>query len=561
MTIRKAFYFILSFTVVVLSVGCSSFSDVKSGKNKVEHEVKFKILQINDVYKIEGLERGDIGGIARVRTLRKDLEKGGQPVLVLLAGDFLYPSVMSKYLQARPMVDMLNLLDGDPAAFDPYLIVTFGNHEFDNKVPEILCDRIVQSDFRWVASNVRYCSAKRDAGLPFSHRFYNVHDTIVLDIGGALVGIFGLTINSEERDYVEYDYELPERYDAVKKAIDTLKAQGAHMIVALTHQDMEEDESLVSYFPEIDIVVGGHDHSYSKKQVGRTWITKADADARSAIVYDVHISPNAPVGTIPQKVDLNNNTKEEDSVIDKEVDDWMDKLSKRFKDLKNHDLNEPIGHTKHKLEGVETAVRKKETALGNFLTDVIRDKMETDIAFINGGGIRINDDIPANGTITAYDMEGIFYFENNLVDFELTGEELLDILNISVQNVDKGDGRFLQVSGIKFKYHAKSLQGKPGYEVDQKDVSIKHWGESSFTPLVLDKTYTAGSVDYLWEKGYKSGYTIFSQGDKDNNGTSPKRIHTDQSISFRDETKKKIETLSGKMITTDIEGRIKKVCD
>lgn len=563
MTIRQAFHCILLLAIVVHGVGCSSLSDVKSEKNKVEDDVKFKILQINDVYKIEGLERGDIGGIARVRTLRKDLEKEGQPVLVLLAGDFLFPSVMSKYLQARPMVDMLNLLDGDPAAFDPYLIVTFGNHEFEEEDPGILLGRIAQSDFRWVASNVRYCSAKGDAGLPFSHRFNNVHDTIILDIGGALVGIFGLTINSEERDYVAYDYELPERYDAVKRAIDTLKEQGAHMIVALTHQDMEEDESLASYFPEIDIVVGGHDHSYIKKQVGRTWITKADADARSAIVYDVRIPPNAPVGTIPQKVDLNKNTKEEDSVIDKEVDDWMDKLSKKFKDLKKHDLNEPIGHTKYKLEGVETAVRKKETALGNFLTDVIRDKMETDIAFINGGGIRINDDIPANGTITAYDMEGIFYFENKLVDFELTGEELLDILNISVQNVDKGDGRFLQVSGIKFKYHAKSSQGKPVYEVKQEDVVIKHWGESNFTPLSREKTYTAGSVDHLWEKGYKDGYTIFSHDDKVNKGTSPKRIHLDQSISFRDETTETIKKLvkEGKMITTDIEGRITKVSD
>lgn len=116
MTIRQVFHFTLSFTIVVLSVSCSSFPDVKGEKNKAEQEVKLKILQINDVYKIEGLERGEIGGIARMRTLRKELEKEGQPVLVLLAGDFLFPSVMSKYFQARPMVDMLNLLDGDPSA-------------------------------------------------------------------------------------------------------------------------------------------------------------------------------------------------------------------------------------------------------------------------------------------------------------------------------------------------------------------------------------------------------------------------------------------------------------
>src|SRR5688500_10274657 len=70
-----------------------------------------KVLQLNDVYKIEGLEGGQSGGLARVRTLRKHLESDGSPVLVLHAGDALYPSVMSKYLEAKPMVDVLNLLD------------------------------------------------------------------------------------------------------------------------------------------------------------------------------------------------------------------------------------------------------------------------------------------------------------------------------------------------------------------------------------------------------------------------------------------------------------------
>ncbi|MGZ5441862.1 MAG: hypothetical protein ACXW5U_02180 [Thermoanaerobaculia bacterium] len=67
---------------------------------------RFKILQINDVYKIEGLESGKTGGLARVRTLRKHLESDGTPVLVLHGGDVIYPSVMSKYLEARPMIDV-----------------------------------------------------------------------------------------------------------------------------------------------------------------------------------------------------------------------------------------------------------------------------------------------------------------------------------------------------------------------------------------------------------------------------------------------------------------------
>src|SRR5262245_15348521 len=89
----------------------------------------FTILQINDVYRIEGIEGGRKGGLSRVRALRKQLEAEGRPVLVLHAGDMLFPSVMSKFLDARPMVEVLNLLDGDPVTRDPRLVATFGNHE------------------------------------------------------------------------------------------------------------------------------------------------------------------------------------------------------------------------------------------------------------------------------------------------------------------------------------------------------------------------------------------------------------------------------------------------
>src|SRR2546430_14930186 len=78
--------------------------------------------------------------------------------------------------------------------------------------------------------------------------------------------------------------------------------------------------------------------------------------------------------------------------------------------------------------------------------------MHTDVGLINGGAIRINDTVPP-GPLRKYDMEGIFYYPDTLVDFEGTGQQLLDMLNNAVSRADVGEGRFLQVSGIKFTYH------------------------------------------------------------------------------------------------------------
>ncbi|HQZ16404.1 MAG TPA: hypothetical protein PLD86_05965, partial [Vicinamibacteria bacterium] len=91
------------------------------------------LLAINDVYRIEGLQEGTIGGLARVRALRKELEREAPDLLMLHGGDFLFPSFASRMYAGAQMISVLNDLDGDSAAFDPRMFATLGNHEFDQR--------------------------------------------------------------------------------------------------------------------------------------------------------------------------------------------------------------------------------------------------------------------------------------------------------------------------------------------------------------------------------------------------------------------------------------------
>ena len=54
---------------------------------------RFTLLAINDVYRLDGVNSGRDGGLARVRTLRSALESQQGELLFLHAGDFLYPSL------------------------------------------------------------------------------------------------------------------------------------------------------------------------------------------------------------------------------------------------------------------------------------------------------------------------------------------------------------------------------------------------------------------------------------------------------------------------------------
>ncbi|HET8796380.1 MAG TPA: bifunctional UDP-sugar hydrolase/5'-nucleotidase [Thermoanaerobaculia bacterium] len=502
--------------LVLLAAACTTTTTATRTADGPAH---FRILQINDVYKIEGLEGGKSGGLARVRTLRKHLESDGTPLLVLHGGDAIYPSVMSKYLDGKAMIDVMNLLDGDAAKRDERLIVTFGNHEFDNKNPQVLLDRLAESQFVWVGTNTRWCNPACDRVLP------HTTDIVIHEIGGTKVAVFGI-LYPMKKAYEQSTDVIEAALDAVQIA----RGQGARVVIALTHQDMADDVTMLRNVLGIDLVIGGHDHLFLQQRVDGKWITKADADAKSVIVYDVHYEPGRGIRTVPLRVVIDE-TIPKDAGVDARVQTWLAELATKLGG------NETLATTRNLLEGVEPAVRGRETALGNLLTDVARRRMQTDVAVLNGGSIRINDNIPP-GPITKYDMEGIFYYTNTLVAFTATGQQLLDLLRHGVSRADAGDGRFLQVSGVSFAY---SKQGD-SFVVNPEDVKI------GGQPLDPAKQYTVATTDYVYLQGTEDGFDLFSDANR------PPKLNESREADFR----KTVEEFLRNAGTVDVsvEGRI-----
>ncbi len=509
---------------------------------------RFTILQLNDVYRVEGVEGGRSGGLARVRTLRRRLENES-PVLVLHAGDVLGPAVLSRALHSRPMIRTLNLLDGAPAAFDRHLIATFGNHEFDEEWPDLVAARVLESDFAWVSSNVRFRWGRAGPDEPMSKRLRHVHESLVVPLGGLRVGILGLTLGEPTREWLRQAYAAePERDAAVRSALERLARGRADVVVALTHQELADDIRLAERFPEIDLVVGGHDHSFVQQRVGSTWITKSDADATSVVTIEVAMDSDGKVSACPQRIPLDGAVAR-DAVVEGEVEKAFADYDAAQKKANRPPRGTPVARTRELLEGIEPAVRGRETALGNFLADVARETLATDLAFVNGGSIRLNDNIPAGGVLTEYDMDGIFYYDGALVRFPLTGKEIVALLERSVAGAHLAHGRFLQVSGLKFRYHVDLTAQPPRVTVRPGEVLIVRGGTE--VPLEPETKYSVATLEYLWKNGYRDGYELFSAG---KGGTSPTR-DGDGAPSFRQATEEAIKKRAN-LITNGIEGRI-----
>jgi 5'-nucleotidase len=381
-------------------------------------------------------------------------------------------------------------------------------------------------------------------------------DLVVRDLGGIRVGLFSLTLDDEPAPWLAYGFDLAARRATVAESIRRLKDKGATLILPLTHQSLDQDEWLAREFPEIPLILGGHEHIAIDRTLGKTRIVKADADAKTVVRIDVRRSSTGFEIT-PRWLTLDG-AVEPDPQVAAYTTAAIARMGSALRRATGRAIDTVYGSTEGALEGLETAIRTRETALGSFLADVLRQRLGAQIGFLNGGAVRINDDIPGGGRITEYELEGIFYFDNKPAGFELTGQELYELLAKSISQPDLGHGRFLQVSGLRFRYHVHGQGFDRTYTMAPDDVEIGTL-ETGFVPLDLKARYTVASLDYIWENGYRDGYPLFSKGNP-NVGTSPPRFDDPKKpLSWRKITEEAIAALPENRVTTKIEGRIVRV--
>jgi 2',3'-cyclic-nucleotide 2'-phosphodiesterase (5'-nucleotidase family) len=194
-------------------------------------------------------------------------------------------------------------------------------------------------------------------------------------------------------------------------------------------------------------------------------------------------------------------------------------------------------------------VRVRETNLGDLITDIMRQASGSQVALINGGGIRLGI---RKGNITLNDVYAALPFDNYIVAVKLTGREIKEALEHGVSGVELKEGRFPQVSGLSFAYDPKMPMGSRVI-----DISVE--GER----LDPNRTYTVATNDFLAAGG--DGYKLFRDAMKESQNfaitddtiISDKITYNDSGRSLRDVVVDYIK--AKKNITATAEGRIKEV--
>lgn len=275
--------------------------------------------------------------------------------------------------------------------------------------------------------------------------------------------------------------------ETAKELIPELRAQGAQIIIALTHAREPSDIKLAEKTPAglIDLILGGHDHFYSHQIIKNTHVLRSGTDFKQLSYIEACRKANGQPGWDFDIVrrDITRAVPEDEAAIQ-----LVDKLTSSLR----HKLEKPIGYTAVPLDGRFTTVRTKETNLGNFVCDLMRHYYDADCALMASGTVR-GDQIYSPGILLLKDILNCFPFEDPVVVLRISGKAILEALENSVCLVPALEGRFPQVSNIQFAYNPHLA---PGSRVT--------WTKIQEEPLDLNKSYTMATRGYMGRG--KDGY-------------------------------------------------------
>ncbi len=411
-------------------------------------------------------------GFTAVSALKKYCEAAGAQVILLDAGDTLHGLPIATLEKGESVVKLMNMAGYDAMA--P------GNHDFNYGAKRLL-ELKTKMDFPLLSANVTY-KISGERFLP---------DNTIIEKNGVKYGIFGLSTpetayKTNPNNVTEIEFTNP--VEAAKTEVADLEAKDADVIIALAHLGTDKSSEFTSDLVAekvdgIDLIVDGHSHTVfeSGSKVGDTLIVSTGDYTRYIGAVTIDPKGNITAGLV-------NSTVFQET--DKNIDTLLADISAEQEKL----LSEVVGRTSVYLDGVRENVRTRETNLGNLATDAFRYATGADVALTNGGGIRASIEA---GDITKKDLVTVFPFGNYVVTKNVTGQAIIDAMEVGAASYPEPLGGFPQVSGITFEIDASKPSGS-------RVVNLKING----TPVDPAKTYLLATNDFIVAGG--DGYTMFT---------------------------------------------------
>ncbi len=490
----------LLLSLVLLTLSCLLLTPGAKASEKSEDII---ILYENDAH-------CNIDGYSKLSALKKDFSESHSHVGVVSSGDFIQGDTLGAVSQGKYIVETMNMVGYDAIAL--------GNHEFDYMLERLMTLSSVMTT-KPVCSNFLKIGEEETVFEPY--RIVSYGDKKVAFIGittpDTLTSSTPIQFMDEEGNYI-YTFSGQNLADTVQKSIDSAKKEGADYIVGLAHLGSENVfpqwsiQTLISGTEGFDAVLDGHSHSVVESMVVEDKATNpvlvSSTGTKFQYIGKLTISDEGIRTELIETSSLKNTDPEIDSYIT-EIKDEVATAGNRVVGYSDYPLIDS-------LENGDRLIRNTETNLGDFCADAYRVVTGADIGVVNGGGIRAGI---KKGEITVNHLLSVHPYNNTVCVAEVTGQQILDFLELSVCMYPDENGSFQHVSGLTYTLNAfipssvefdenmafKAVLG----ERRVSDVRVLSKESGKYEPLDPKKTYTLASHNYLLIN-HGSGATMFN---------------------------------------------------
>ena len=480
------------------------------------------ILYTNDVHTYIDKQAPELT-YAAIAALKQSYQDAGKKVLLVDAGDHVQGTAYGSMDQGASIIELMNAAGYDAA--------TPGNHEFDygmDRAKELMRD----ADFPYLSCN----------WVDLRTNLRVLPEIKVFVRGGVRIAFVGITtpetftkstpayfMNKAQTKYI-YDIlggeDGQKLYSSVQKAVDKAKCL-ADVVIGLGHLGVDPSsspwtsEEVIAHTTGFDAFIDGHSHTVMEnKQVadasGRL-VTLTQTGSYFANVGEMTIAPD---GTISTR--LVSTYDQEDPAVAAEQAAWVSSVDEM--------LGEKIAVADTKFYITDPAtgkrrIRSGETNLGDFVADGIYtyfnevEQLHCDIAIMNGGGIRSDEDA---GYWTFKTCKQVSPFGNVACLMSVTGKQIQDALEFAARFAGaegKENGGFLQVAGATYEIHTDIPNT---VQTDDKNVwigsatgtprvqNVKIYDKTSGTYVPLDegKTYALAGMNYTL-RNLGDGFAMF----------------------------------------------------
>ena len=480
------------------------------------------ILYTNDVHTYIDKQAPELT-YAAIAALKQSYQNAGKKVLLVDAGDHVQGTAYGSMDQGASIIELMNAAGYDAA--------TPGNHEFDygmDRAKELMRD----ADFPYLSCN----------WVDLRTNLRVLPEIKVFVRGGVRIAFVGITtpetftkstpayfMNKAQTKYI-YDIlggeDGQKLYSAVQKAVDKAKCL-ADVVIGLGHLGVDPSsspwtsEEVIAHTTGFDAFIDGHSHTVMEnKQVadasGRL-VTLTQTGSYFANVGEMTIAPD---GTISTR--LVSTYDQEDPAVAAEQAAWVNTVD----DMLGEKI--AVADTKFYITDPATGkrrIRSGETNLGDFVADGIYtyfnevEHLHCDIAIMNGGGIRSDEDA---GYWTFKTCKQVSPFGNVACLMSVTGKQIQDALEFAARFAGaegKENGGFLQVAGATYEIHTDipntvqtddknvwigSATGTPRVQ----NVKIYDRANGTYVPLDENKTYALAGMNYTL-RNLGDGFAMF----------------------------------------------------